>query len=204
MKSKVSLEVQNLGKKFYHRWVFKNLSFTLEPSEQVAIVGSNGSGKSTLLHLLAGQTLPTEGKVKMNSSKKPLPREKWYTHLSWASPAMEIYTELSLAEHLRLHFTFNKCILDDPQEIIQVLKLKGHAHKPLRFFSSGMLQKVKIGQAIFTESSILLLDEPTSFMDDSNSALTLDLVQSFVKDRILVIATNIEREHKLFERHIRL
>ncbi|MEM6632667.1 MAG: ATP-binding cassette domain-containing protein [Bacteroidota bacterium] len=204
MESKVSLEVQNLGKKFYHRWIFKDLSFKLAPSEQVAVVGSNGSGKSTLLHLLAGQALPTQGKVAFQSEGKVLPRENWYRYLSWASPAMEIYTELSLKEHLRLHFSFNKCILENPQDIVEVLKLEGHAHKPLRFFSSGMLQKVKIGQAIFTHSSILLLDEPTSFMDEANSALTLDLIQKFANDRTLVIATNIEREHKLFKRHISL
>lgn len=204
MDSFLSLRVEDLGKKFYHKWIFKHISFELYPTEQVAIVGPNGSGKSTLLHLIAGQSLPTEGRVTYWSQEKKINREHWYSHLSWSSPAMDLYRELSLSEHLRLHFSFNKCLLDSPEEIVNLLGLVGHQHKPLRVFSSGMLQKVKVGQTLFSQSSLLLLDEPTSFMDESNASLVLGLIQTYSQGRTLIVATNMEREIKLFDRRIQL
>ncbi len=204
MESSLSLKVENVGKKFFQKWVFKNISFELQPVEQVAIVGANGSGKSTLLHLIAGQSLPTEGRVSYFQHSQKLNREKWYRHLSWASPAMDLYTEFSLGEHLALHFSFNTCLLKSFKDIIPLLNLEAHQDKPLRTFSSGMLQKVKIGQSLFTQSSLLLLDEPTSFMDEKNAKLMLELIQAYSKDRILVVASNMKREIELFDRHIQL
>ena len=204
MDSSLSLKVEDLGKKFYQKWIFKHISFDLEPSAHVAIVGPNGSGKSTLLHLITGQSLPTEGRVGYWSEEKKINREHWYRYLSWSSPAMDIYRELSLSEHLSLHFSFNQCLLDSPMEIIKLLGLNGHQHKPLRVFSSGMLQKVKIGQTLFSRSSLLLLDEPTSFMDESNAGLVLELIQTYAQGRTLIVATNMEREIDLFDRRIQL
>ena len=204
MDSSLSLKVEDLGKQFYQKWIFKHISFDLQPKEHAAIVGPNGSGKSTLLHLIAGQSLPTEGRVNYWAKEKRINREYWYQYLSWSSPAMDIYRELSLSEHLNFHFSFNQCLLDSPKEIIGLLGLSGHQHKPLRVFSSGMLQKVKIGQSLFSQSSLLLLDEPTSFMDESNADLVLGLIQTYAQGRTLLVATNMEREIKLFDRRIQL
>jgi len=184
--------------------VFKHLDFHIGPAEHAAIVGPNGSGKSTLMHLIAGQVLPTEGNILYHQGNTSLIREQWYATLSWTSPAMELYTDLTLEEHLRMHFSFKSCRLDSFEQIIPLIDLEKHRNKPLKFFSSGMLQKVKVAQTLFSDTPLLLLDEPTSFMDDNNAALTLRLLQEHAAGRTLLLASNIEREHRLLSRKILL
>ncbi|NNU34184.1 ABC-F family ATP-binding cassette domain-containing protein [Mucilaginibacter sp. S1162] len=57
------ISVENLGHQFHDNWLFKNITLGINRGRRVALVGINGAGKSTLLKLLAGQFLPTEGKV---------------------------------------------------------------------------------------------------------------------------------------------
>ncbi len=199
----IHISVHQLGKKFYQRWIFKDLTLDIHPEEHLALIGANGSGKSTLMHILTGHTLPTQGYVHYTTSdQRKIPIDYWYRYLSWASPAMELYLDISLSEHLNMHFSFKNCILPDPMNIIEILDLARHKNKKLRFFSSGMLQRVKIATALFTQSSVLFLDEPTSFMDEHNTQHTLQLIQEYIGKRIYILASNIEKEYIEFPRSI--
>lgn len=199
MEKPVHISVQELGKKYYQRWIFKNINLEIEPGQHIALIGANGSGKSTLMHILAGQTLPTQGYVRYLTDQKRIPMDHWYRYLSWASPAQNLYLDFTLREHLQIHFSLKPCLLKDPYHIIDILNLSQHQDKKLRFFSSGMLQRVKIGIALFTKSSILLLDEPTSFMDEKNTAHTLELIHTYAGKRIYILASNIPKEYASFQ-----
>jgi len=196
--------LQDIGKKFYGRWLFRKIKQKLKAGERLALVGSNGSGKSTLLRIIAGQMNPSEGKVIYQVQGKKIHSEKFFQHLSWSGPYIELYQDLTFEEHLKLHFRFKKCLLDDPKELIDILNLRPHKDKKLRFYSSGMQQRAKVGLALFTQSQLLLLDEPTSNMDSENATRMLNLIESHLGDRILVLASNMEREFHTFEQVLRL
>lgn len=200
----MNVSLQDIGKKFYGRWLFREIKQELKSGERLALVGSNGSGKSTLLRIIAGQMNPSEGRVIYHFQDKKINGEQFFQHLSWSGPYIDLYQDLTFEEHLKLHFRFKKCLLDQPEEIIDILNLRPHKDKKLRFYSSGMQQRAKVGLALFTQSNLLLLDEPTSNMDADNAKLMLDLIETHLGDRILVLASNMEREFHTFEQVLRL
>lgn len=200
----LSLSLEGLGKKFYHRWVFRAVSLQVQAPARVAIIGGNGTGKSTLMRIIAGQLSPSEGARYLYSHGKLVPQAHYYRHLSWMAPYLDIYPDLTLAEHLRMHFRFRACLLQHPQEVVKALELDAHRDKKLRYFSSGMLQRAKVGMALFTRSDLLLLDEPTSNMDTYHASLIQELLNAHTQDRLLVLASNLPREYKGFEQFVQL
>ncbi|MEM9987023.1 MAG: ATP-binding cassette domain-containing protein [Bacteroidota bacterium] len=201
----LNLRLEKIGKKFYQRWLFRDINHDFSESPHLALVGTNGSGKSTLLRIIAGQLAPSEGRIRLTwDDGKGLSQDYLYQHLSWAAPYVELYPELNLRELLDLHYSLKRCRLPDYRSIVDVLDLAEHASKPLRWYSSGMIQRVKVGLAVLTESRLLLLDEPTSNMDEANATRILSLIQEHSEDRILVLASNLDREFKGMEHQIRL
>ena len=200
----MNISLDSIGKKFYGRWLFRDINLSLSLNQRVALVGTNGSGKSTLLRIIAGQLNPSEGKLFYEEKGKKIDAEHYFKYLSWSAPYVELYQDLTLAEHIRLHFRFKACRLEHAEEIIDILDLRAHQDKKLRFYSSGMQQRVKVGLALFTQSQLLLLDEPTSNMDSQNATRILDLIESNLEDRIFVLASNMEREFNTFDQVLRL
>lgn len=195
MSEVVHIHLAQLGKQFYQRWLFRDLTYDSQvQGRHLALIGHNGSGKSTLLRIIAGQMNPSTGRVTYEQGGKRLPVDSYYQHISWAAPYVDLFPDLSLREHLRLHFRFKACLLDTPEQVAHVLDLDEHLDKKLRFFSSGMLQRVKVGTALFSQSSLLLLDEPTANMDQGNAARMLDLIQQHLGERVYILASNLERE----------
>lgn len=190
MEQTIHILADSVGKKFYQRWIFKSLSFDLPFGQHLLIKGANGSGKSTLLRIIAGQLSPSTGKIQYRTGDTPLAPSVVYSQISWSSPATELFPDLTLREHVNLHYRFKPCLLDSTDAIIQQLRLSPHKDKALGFFSSGMLQRVKVGLALFSKSPVLLLDEPTSFMDEENSREMLELIRKFTQGRTYILASN--------------
>jgi ABC-type multidrug transport system ATPase subunit len=97
-----------------------------------------------------------------------------------------------------LHFKLKPCRLSGGIEAcIEALNLAPHRQKALRHFSSGMLQRAKLGLALFSASDVLLLDEPTSFMDEANIRFALSLIEQHQGNRTLLLASNLPHEMEL-------
>lgn len=198
-----SLRAENLGKRFHRTWIFKDISFQLKPGDHMLVTGANGSGKSTLLRVIAGQLSQTRGILEIINGKRKIDYERFYHFISWSGPYMELYPDLTLQEMIRLHFRFREPLIPRT-DIMQALKLETEANKLLRHFSSGMVQRVKAGLAILSQSKILLLDEATSNMDAQNSAYILDLMREYAGDRILIFASNKQDEFDGFSQRLDL
>lgn len=197
------IRASGLGRRFHYQWVFRGLNLDVPPGSRVCIIGPNGGGKSTLLRMLAGQLTPTEGELNWSRAGKPLGPEKLYQHISWTSPGIEVYPELTLEAFYKMHFGLKTNRLAGGIEAaIEAINLKPHRRKELRHFSSGMLQRAKLGLALFSESDVVLLDEPTSFMDEQNVAFALQLIEQHLGNRTLLLASNLPREMGLAEQQI--
>jgi ABC-type multidrug transport system ATPase subunit len=81
------------------------------------------------------------------------------------------------------------------KEIIHLSSLENAAHKQIRYFSSGMKQRVKLAQAIFSNVPIVLLDEPLTNLDAEGVSLYHRLVEQFCKNRLLIISSNEPKEY---------
>ncbi len=181
----------SVSKVFGREQVVRDLSHVFEPDSRTAILGPNGSGKSTLLQLIGGITMPTNGIVTHESDGRVLEPEQVYRHISIAAPYMSLYEELSLREAIASHQRFKpmrgKLSLED---VARIALLEKHLEKPVRDLSSGMKQRLKLALAILSETSLLLLDEPTSNLDANGSTWFRTLLENHLEGRTLVVASN--------------
>ena len=189
----MKIELLNTGKKFNTDWIFRNLSFTFEKNRPCAILGRNGSGKSTLLQVIAGSIHPTAGTIKYMFDGVEISDQNIFRYISVSAPYLELIEDFKLREMILFHFRF-KSILSgyDPERIINMLGFKTNDHKPIRLFSSGMKQRVKLILAFLSDTPLLLLDEPTTNLDQAGTDWYMDLVREFSKNRTIVICSNLQ------------
>jgi ABC-type multidrug transport system ATPase subunit len=116
---------------------------------------------------------------------------------------MELPEEFTLKETIEFHFKFKKPFGNlGPKEITEILYLENHQHKPVSQFSSGMKQRLKLGLAVFSDVSLILLDEPTSNLDKRGVNWYSQLIQDFTKDRAVIICSNEPREYEFCNQKI--
>lgn len=198
---RMKIELQRAGKRYNREWIFKDVHLSLQSSTSYAITGPNGSGKSTLLQLIAGATLPSAGKVIYTTDDgKNIAADNVFLHIAFAAPYLELVEEMTLHEALNFHQQFKPFFAGITNETIAAtVGLEKALNKEIRNFSSGMKQRVRLAQAFFSHTEVLLLDEPTSNLDAAGIALYHSLVQQYTKGRLLIIASNDVAEYHFCE-----
>ena len=191
----MKIVLEKVGKKFYNEWIFRNLSLELSSSASLAVLGPNGSGKSTLLQVISGGVVPTEGNIKYSDGEKQINQEEIFHHISFASPYLELIEEFTLVEIISFHFRFKKPVNNfSEKEIISMTGLEHSGKKVFKYFSSGMKQRVKLTLALLSDVKIVLLDEPCSNLDKEAIQWYRKLVDSWSKEKILVVCSNNQAE----------
>lgn len=180
--------------KFYQqKLIFQNLSAEFESGKRYGIAGHNGSGKSTLLKIIAGFITPNSGNVVYSIQGKNIPVESIYQHINFTAPYLDLPTDLSFYELLDFHFSLkprlNMLSNDNINEYFQLPQ-----NLPIRQFSSGMLQRVKLALVFFTKGDLILLDEPTETLDEKGFELYASLLENLSQNRTTIIASNKEKD----------
>jgi len=191
----MKISLQNLGKRFNREWIFRHINLEFQPSGKYAITGSNGSGKSTLLQIIAGALTHSEGDIIYSNDTDTRINEP-YQHIAIAAPYLELMEEMTAVEFLRFHSSF-KNLTHPIEEILKAVQLQSAAQKQIRYFSSGMKQRLKLAQAFFSVSDLLLLDEPTTNLDRDGVALYQNLLEQNLAGRLLIISSNVPEEYTL-------
>jgi len=192
---KVSLT--DAGKRFNRDWIFRHLSYTFEEGRSYAITGPNGSGKSTLLQVLSGSMQLSEGNGQWARDNGQIVNEDVYNHVSICAPYLEVVEEMTLDEFLHFHHGFKPFLMGTTvEDIISVLGLEKAANKQIRYYSSGMKQRVKLAQAIFSEAAIVLLDEPCTNLDAAGMQLYNQLIADYCKKRMVIVSSNDHHEYE--------
>jgi len=190
-----TIQLQNCGKRFNRHWIFKDLNHSFTSGNSYAILGANGSGKSTLLQCIAGYMSISKGTIEFTNGKI-VNEEQKYQHLSLASPFLELIEEFTLRETIAFHFNMKKlAFLADKEEIVAVLGLQNSIDKQLKFFSSGMKQRVKIALAVFSDTPVLMLDEPCTNFDAAAIAWYQNLIEKYATNRLVLVASNQPHEY---------
>ncbi len=191
---KISLD--HISKRFQQHWIFKDVNYNFTAPGTYALLGANGSGKSTLLRMIAGMQSPSLGKVHFSINDKSIDGTCVFPHISFCAPGMELIEELTLKEFFNFHFSFKQTIQNiDIQSIIEISELKGVENKHIGDYSSGMKQRVKLVQAIFSNTSTILLDEPCSNLDQHGVEQYHSWIEQYTKGRMVIVASNDEREY---------
>lgn len=188
------IELQNVAKRYKLEWVLRHVNLHLQADKSYAITGPNGSGKSTLMKMLSGHLSPSKGSITFFQNDKKLPAEDIYRHLSFAAPYIDLIEEFTLLEALQFHSNFKAFAKNQSiQNIVALLGFERAKNKPIRHFSSGMKQRLKLALAICSHTSLLLLDEPTATLDRQGIGWYQELVRQFASpNRLIVVASNVE------------
>lgn len=165
--------------------VLKNISFSMQPGELMAIVGSSGSGKSTLLHLLGGLDEPSSGEVKfqnqsltqMSSAQKAMLRNQKLGFIYQFHHLLPDFTALeNIAMPLLIGGASVKEATQRASEMLQAVGLAKRAqHRPSEL-SGGERQRVAIGRALVNNPDLVMADEPTGNLDQTTAATIFELL----------------------------
>jgi ABC-type multidrug transport system ATPase subunit len=192
----MKISLSQISKRFQKHWIFKDISYTFTGPGHYALLGSNGSGKSTLLRIIAGLQSPSKGSIKHELKDNLIPINAVFPYLSFCAPGLEIIEELTLPEFLQFHFSFKQLLPGlDVEQIIALCGLQQSVHKPIADYSSGMKQRVKLAQAFFSNTPVILLDEPCTNLDQKGVEQYEQWIELYTKNRLLIVASNDPKEY---------
>ena len=190
----VGVRLDNTGKRFNREWIFRHFNYEFVSGKRYAITGPNGSGKSTLLQVIAGALTHNEGNIQYAIDNVQCSPEDRYEYIAIAAPYLELIEELTATEFLSFHRSF-KALSVSNETALQKVQLGKAVNKQIRYFSSGMKQRLKLAQAFFTNTPVLLLDEPSTNLDVDGIALYHQLINDYTKDRIVIVSSNDIQEY---------
>ena len=197
--SSVQISLQNVGKRYNHEWIFRGVNHTFNKDEHTVIRGANGSGKSTMLQVILGSTVASEGVISYAAKGNAFKVEEGLGLFSLATPYLELIEEFTLVEMLDFHQKMKPfapgLTLD---VIIDRLYLTSSKDKAIKYYSSGMKQRVKLGLALLSDTPFVLLDEPTSNLDAVAIAWYKNLVDENKAGRIIVVCSNDQKDEFSF------
>lgn len=204
----MKITVIDAGKRFNRDWIFRHLSYEFSIGHSYAITGPNGSGKSTLLQSIAGAIGISEGTIRYDDAhtttgSPQIPADQIFRRLSLAAPYLEVIEEMTVTEFLQFHAAF-KPLGCTVKEAIKRIGLEAAAHKQIRFYSSGMKQRVRLAQAFFSDTPVVLLDEPCTNLDLDGIDLYRQLIRENKHNRLVIVSSNDTQEYEFCEERIDL
>lgn len=202
------IEASHLGKTYSSGKLevpaLRDVTFSVEPGEFVAIVGPSGSGKSTLFYVLGGLTSPTSGTLtirgqdfsRLSDSERTKLRR---AHIGFVFQRFNLLPTISAHDNIELAHEiadtgkpFDRALLD---HLTDLLSIKGRLHHRPNELSGGEQQRVAIARALITRPAIVLADEPTGNLDTQNSDAVLEMLRVSARElgqTVLMITHNPE------------
>ena len=161
----------------------KDVSFSLEKGEFVAVVGESGSGKSTLLNCIGALDVPTSGVITMDGNNLFTMKEEERTifrrrNIGFIFQSFQLVSELTVEQNIvfPLLLDYRKPKASDVEEILELLGLTDRRNHLPSQLSGGQQQRVAIGRALITKPKLILAAEPTGNLDSKNSQDVIDLL----------------------------
>jgi len=197
--SRNEIRLADAGRRFNREWVFRGVTHTFISDRHTVILGPNGSGKSTLLQVILGSLSPSEGTVSYRVNGNETAPDDSLGLVSIATPYMELVEEFTLHEMLEFHANLQPFKVGFSfDSIIELLYLTEAADRPIRNYSSGMRQRVKLGMALLSDTPFVLLDEPTSNLDAKAMEWYADLVTEHMEGRVVIVCSNAQEAEHFF------
>ncbi len=201
----MQITLHQVSKRYRYDWVFKGIDYCFRQGEKYSLTGPNGSGKSTLMKVLSGHLTPSKGMVEFSFGEKKLMIEDVYKQISYAAPYIDLIEEFTLLEILRFQRQFKPFLENVTEDIItDLLAFPRAKNKEVRHFSSGMKQRLKLALALCSNSSLILLDEPTTNLDRQGIDWYLNLAEKYLGDRTVVVASNVVEDYRFCEEGVNI
>jgi iron complex transport system ATP-binding protein len=203
-----AFEVHQLTYYFSAKAALQGISFSVESGGFLGIAGPNGSGKSTLLRLLQGTYLPASGRIEVDGrnlqsySKRELAKkiasvaQRPVFSFPFLARQFVLLGRTPYLNFLRIESSTDRRVVDEAMRQTDCLIF---AHRPVSQLSAGELQRVCIAAALAQQPQVLLLDEPTSFLDLRQIAKLSRLLSALQKSGITILCAS--HDLRLMRRH---
>ena len=205
------IETKSLKFSYDGKFVFEFPNIKLKNGENLLILGNSGIGKSTLLHNLAGIMTPQSGSIKIfgNDISKfsEIEIDKFRgENIGIIFQRPHFVNSLTVKENLQLAKYLGKNLEGDIKETLRSLKILDKIDKKPNDLSQGEKQRVSIAIAIINSPKLILADEPTSSLDDSNCNNVVNILkeQASKKNAQLIVITHDSRLKKHFKTSLQL
>ncbi|MEL6987988.1 MAG: ABC transporter ATP-binding protein [Bacteroidota bacterium] len=187
----MEVKLDRISKRYISEYIFKNVSFHFKPGLNYAIKGANGTGKSTLLKIISSNLTPSKGEIDFHLNNQKIPLIEVYKQITYAAPYMDVIEEYTLDELLRFHVKLKPLRKGVELETFkEILNFKRVKSKYISAYSSGMKQRLKLALSILSEASLILLDEPTSNLDNEGKIWYKTLIRKYTTEATVLIASN--------------
>jgi branched-chain amino acid transport system ATP-binding protein len=199
-----ALEVKNLSKAYGGVQAVRDVSFTVQPGELVAMIGPNGAGKTTCFNLLNGQLEPDAGEIRVgDTSIAGLPPHRiWRLGVGRTFQVTATFGSLSVRENVqvalmshqrRLHQVFSlgsNLFVKEAEALLERVGMEAQADKPCAVLAYGDLKRVELAVALANRPGLLLMDEPTAGMAPEERGELMRLAAELARaERIAVLFT---------------
>lgn len=186
------LSLKKVGFRYGSTWALRNISLDVDAGELVGVLGPNGSGKSTLLKVTDGILQPHEGVVALKGreigdyTRADLAREiamvpqENHFHFSFSSLEVVLMGRFAHMGLLQFEGERDMTVAYEAMEAAQCIDL---AERAIHELSGGEKQRVMLARALAQEPSLILLDEPTSFLDLRYKKEIFDLLWSLTREK---------------------
>lgn len=201
----MDIHLDKVSKRYTTGWVLKDITVDIPYGSRVSITGPNGSGKSTLLQIIAGYLSYTQGAVSyIDKNSTSIDRDDIYKHCAISAAYMELDEELTVEEIYAHYQIFKNFKVNKVSEFLDLVDLQMATDKQIRYFSSGMKQRLNVGLALAMDTPLIFLDEPTSFLDEGRKTWYTEVIQELTQGHTLIIASNDESDIASCKQNIHL
>lgn len=205
------IETKSLEFSYDNSFVFKFPDIKLKSNENLLVLGNSGIGKSTLLHNLAGILRPKSGSIKIFdqdiSKLSELELDKFRgQNIGIVFQRSHFVNSLSVGENLELAQFLGRNKKENIKETLDNLKILDKINKKPKELSQGERQRASIALAIINSPKLILADEPTSSLDDTNCSNVIKILkeQALKYQAQLIVITHDSRLKKHFKKSISL
>lgn len=194
------IEIKNLSAGYDHRTVLRDVNLTVYERDFLGIIGPNGGGKTTLIKCILGLLKPTGGQILYRAANAPLSSANTQLPLGYlpqyntidrkfpVSVEEVILSGLSMQKSLTARFTPEQ--REKGKQIIGRMGLEGLEQRAIGQLSGGQLQRALLGRAIISDPSVLILDEPSTYIDKRFEARLYELLAEINKDCAIILVSH--------------
>lgn len=199
------VELRNVTKRFPGVVALRDMGLQIEPGEIHGLIGENGAGKSTLIKVLTGVYVPEEGQILVEGKQHrfTMPKQAQDAGIACVYQELNIVPQLSLTDNIFLNQFLKKGggLLDysgmhtKARELLSSLGVDVDVEKPAGIYGMGVLQMVEIAKALLTGAKVIIMDEPTSSLGESEVEQLIQVVRGLKEQGVAILFVS----HKLEE-----
>lgn len=202
------ISVQGLSHKYSSAWAIRDISFEIDKTGILGLLGSNGAGKSTTMNIMCGVLNQTAGNVIINGIDLKKHPEAAKREIGFLPQQVPLYMEMTVDEYLiysaHLREIGKTTMRSAVEEVKERCGITHCSHRLIKHLSGGYRQRVGIAQAIIHKPKLVVMDEPTNGLDPNQIIEVRALIKDIAKERAVIFSSHVLSEVQLLCKEIRM